>query len=123
MAGEAIVVEGADELSRTLSAAAKELGDLSEANQKAAQTLLERADPRTPRDSGALAASGRVVADADGGTVTYGEVYAGVIHNGWADHGIDPQPWLANTAADERTDLVDVYVDHITDVLGHVHGI
>ncbi|GEP40612.1 hypothetical protein NPS01_42750 [Nocardioides psychrotolerans] len=123
MAGEPIVVEGADELTRTLRAAAKDLDDLGEVNQRAAQTLLEKANPRTPRESGALASSGGVATDGDGATVTYDEVYAGVIHNGWAEHGIDPQPWLAETAAQQESTLVDVYVDHITDVLGRVRGL
>lgn len=118
-----VELRGAAELDRTLSNAAHELGDLTPVNEKAAQTLLDKADPRTPRDKGDLAASGGVVADAEGGTVTYDEVYAGVIHNGWADHGIDPQPWLADAAASETTALVDVYVDHISDLLDRVHGI
>lgn len=117
-----VSLEGAATLARTLDRAADQLVG-TEVNQKAAQTLLDRADPKTPRDSGALAASGSVQADAEGGTVTYDEVYAGVIHNGWPAHNIDAQPWLADTAAQQRTDLVDVYVDHIEGLLKQVHGI
>ena len=123
MTNEGIVVYGADELDRTLRVAAGDLADLRPANQKAAETLLEKADSRTPRDSGALASSGSVQADSEGGTVTYDEVYAGVIHNGWPEHNIDAQPWLGEATATNRTDVVDVYVDHVTDLLGHVHGI
>lgn len=122
MAGDGIVVEGAAELDRTLTAAADHLVETS-VNQQAAQALLDKAGPATPRVTGALAASGAVAADADGGTVTYDGVYAGVIHNGWPGHGIEAQPWLADTAASARTDLVDVYAGHITDLLAHVHGI
>lgn len=121
MTGSQVALEGAETLDRTLTRAAGELVG-SDVNQKAAQTLLDRANPKTPRDSGTLAASGSVEADAEGGTVTYDEVYAGVIHNGWADHNIDAQPWLADAAVAQQSDLVDVYVDHITDLLRQVHG-
>jgi hypothetical protein len=123
VADQGIVVEGADQLVRTLHEFAADLDDLSPANQKAAQLLLDKAGPRTPRASGALAASGHVEVDASGAAVVYDEVYAGVIHNGWPDHNISPQPWLADTAVDEQPDLVEVYVDHIEDLAHQVHGI
>lgn len=116
-----VELQGVADLNASLRQAADHLVD-SEVNTKAAQTLLEKANPKTPRDTGTLAASGSVEADAEGGTVTYDEVYAGVIHNGWPDHNIDAQPWLAETAVDQREDLVDVYVDHIEDLLHRVHG-
>lgn len=115
-----VELRGADTLERTLRRAADDLVN-PDVNQKAAQSLLDKADP--PRDSGALDASGTVQADAEGGTVTYDEVYAGVIHNGWPDHNIDAQPWLYQAVDQQRTDLADVYVDHIADLLGTVHGI
>lgn len=118
---EGLVLEGERELSRTLGHAADELVG-EDVNRKVADRLLERADPHTPREGGALAASGSTSADAEGGTVTYDEVYAGVIHNGWPDHNIDAQPWLADTVRDQQSDLVDVYVDHTEDLLRQVHG-
>lgn len=118
---DGFVLEGERELDRTLTHAADELVG-EDVNHKAADRLLERANPHTPRDSGDLAASGSTSADAEGGTVTYDEVYAGVIHNGWPDHNIDAQPWLADTVRDQQTDLVDVYVDHIEDLFRQVHG-
>lgn len=119
--GEGIEVRGGAELDRTLGKLAKDLTDLTDVNTKAAKALLASADP--PRDSGALAASGSATADREGGTVGYDEIYAGVIHNGWPDHNIDAQPWLSEAATEHQTDLVDIYIDHIEDLVGQVHGI
>lgn len=123
MADEGLVVEGAVELDRTLHKLADDLDDLTPADQKAADVLLELAGPHTPRDTGALAASGHVVVDDTGGTVVYDEVYAGVIHYGWPDHNIDPQPWLEHAAEEHTTDLTDVYIDHLTGLVHQVRGI
>ena len=117
-----IVVDGADTLTRTLGELQRGLEDLTPVNDKAGALLLDRADPRTPRQDGSLASSGRSDAASGEAVVSYTEVYAGVIHNGWPDRNITAQPWLADTADESQTALTDVYVDHVEDLVGHVRG-
>jgi hypothetical protein len=119
---DGIEVDGADTFRRTMGDLERNLDDLGPAHDKAGQRLLDLAGPRTPRLSGQLASSGRVDADADETTVSYTEVYAGVIHDGWADRNIEAQPWLAETAESSTQPLVDVFVDHLDDLVGHVRG-
>jgi hypothetical protein len=117
-----VTVEGAATFDRTYGAFVDDLKDLTDTNRKAAELVLERADPRTPRSSGALAASGRVDAGPEEAAVTYDAEYAGVIHNGWADHNIDPQPWLAETFAEATTAVTDVYLDDLDAGLRSIRG-
>ena len=122
MAEPGIVVEGDEQLVRSLNALAGDLGDLADPHRKAGDLLLARADAKTPRQSGRLAASGRVDAASDETEVVYTEVYAGVIHNGWPDRNITPQPWLAETLGEQTTAVGDVFEDYLEDVVGRVRG-
>lgn len=123
MAGDGIELEGAETFRRTSDDLKRGLENLSPAHDKAGQLLLDRAIPRTPRESGQLASSGRVLAGPEEVTVTFEEVYAAVIHNGWPDRNITAQPWLADTAESSTTSLTDVYVDHVDDLVDHVRGL
>ena len=117
-----ITVIGGSELSLTLHELSVGLDDLELANEGAAELLLERARPRTPRRSGRLAASGRVDATREGAAIEFTEIYAGVIHNGWPAHNIDAQPWLLDTIQDDASSAVDVYREYVGDLLHHVKG-
>lgn len=117
-----IEVEGAAELDRTLRRLASDLNDLGPAHEKAGRLLLDRANPRTPRQDGSLAASGRLDVGPTEVSVSYTEVYAGVIHNGSDARNIEPQPWLTETAADTENALEDVYRDHVEDLVDRVRG-
>lgn len=122
MAETGITVEGAAALNRTLGALADDLEDLTTPNRRAAEVILDRAGPRTPRSSGALAASGRVDAGPDEATVVYDAEYAGVIHNGWSERNIEPQPWLAETFGESTAAVTDVYEDFLVTEVRHVRG-
>ena len=120
MAETGVIVEGVEQLNRTLNALADDLEDLEPANRKAAELLLQRAD--APRDSGALDASGSVEVDSAEGAVVYDAEYAGVIHNGWEERNISPQPWLEDAASQSIDTLTEVYVDHVGDLVHRVRG-
>lgn len=122
MAETGIRVEGAENLTRTLGAFARDLEDLTDTNRKAAELVLDRATPRTPRSSGSLAASGRVDAGPDEAAVVYDVEYAGVIHNGWEDRNITPQPWLAETFDESTAAVTDVYLDDLDAGLRKIRG-
>lgn len=117
-----VTVQGADELARSLRVLADVVEDLQEPDQKAGDLLLEKADPRTPRSSGQLAASGRVSVDSSGFAVIYEEVYAGVVHNGWPARNITPQPWLRDTVTEQTTAVGGVYGDYLHDAVARVRG-
>lgn len=106
MADTGIVVDGADELDRTLRALADGLEDMSPAHEAAGQLLQERADAHDR--------ASEVDATGTETTVTYDEVYSPVVYQRDA--------WLAAVAADTTDDLAEVYVDHVDDLLHRVRG-
>jgi hypothetical protein len=123
VAGTDVTVEGADTFKRTAGAFADDLRDLTDTNRRAAEEVLDRADPRTPRSSGALAASGRVDAGPAEAAVVYDTEYAGVIHNGWEDRNIEAQPWLAETFDESTAAVTGVYVKDIETGLDKIRGV
>lgn len=114
---EGVQVIGEEDVIRALHNLADATRHLQPAHQAAGQLLLERADPRTPRQSGRLAASGRVDAATSETAVVYDEVYAGPIHNGWPAHNISPQPWLLETVDESQSAVLDVFVDYFEDAI------
>lgn len=117
-----VTVEGADTFNRTAGVFARDLKDLTDTNRKAAETVLERAGSKVPRSSGSLAASGRVDAAPAEASVVYDAVYAGVIHNGWEDRNIEPQPWLLETFEESTAAVADVYLHDLDEGLGKIRG-
>jgi hypothetical protein len=114
---EGIQVVGEKDVVRALHGLADATRNLEPAHQRAGQLLLDRATPRTPRESGSLAASGRVSAASDETSLVYDEVYAGPIHNGWPDHNISPQPWLFETVDESQSAVLDVFADYLEDAI------
>jgi hypothetical protein len=118
-------VEGAAKLARTLRRAGHSLEDLKEANQDVAQFVVERADSRAPRRTGALAATARPARAAGRARVLAGRAgvpYAGPIHWGWEARGIQAQPWIHDTALDNQTQIESMYLDAIEHVLDAIEG-
>lgn len=82
--------------------------------RQAAEDLLETAQARVPRDTGALAASGRVEVDEDTltATVAFGTTpetakYAAIVHEDMsADHGDGQAKWLETSMAEARNDAL-----------------
>ena len=125
MARPGVEVKGAAELARTLRRAGHSLEDLKDANAKVAQFVVARADSKAPRRTGALAESARPSRAAGRARVMVGRAsvpYAGPIHWGWEARNIPAQPWVAETAQDNLTQIETLYLDGIDAVLATVKG-
>lgn len=108
-------LQGADNLVRTLHAAARQIEDLSEAEHKAGQLLAEAGSKAAPRLTGRLREShGYTVTDA-GLTVTAATPYAVVVHA--------RTPWLTRTVDTEAEQVADIYLAGVDDALADVKGI
>lgn len=126
MSSEPVVrVEGAQQLRRTLRAAGAELTDLKDANQAAAAYVAAVARPSAPRRSGRLGASvrgnraaGRARVSAGGSALPY----AGVIHWGWPDRNIQPQPWISEAAERTQPAWLSIYHKDVQQALNKVKG-
>ncbi len=110
-------VEGADRLAGSLDTAAGELVQLDPAHAEAADTLSAAALPRTPRATGALAATVRASVVADGVALSAGG--SGV---DYAAHVNARTPWLAETVAATADTVADIYAAHVTKTIDHVTG-
>lgn len=117
---EGIEVVGEERVTRALRNLSDATRDLEPAHRSAGEMLLDKADPKTPRQSGSLAASGRVDAASEETVITYDEIYAGVIHNGWEAHNISPQPWLAETVDESTADVAGVFLDYFEDAIRRI---
>ncbi|MEL6894207.1 MAG: hypothetical protein AAFP84_21630, partial [Actinomycetota bacterium] len=103
-------VEGAREVRKALRDANGNLDDLKAVHADAAEVVEDAVDP--PYLTGRTAASVRSSGQASGGVVRAGFarlVWVPVIHFGWADHNIEPQPYLYDALDERRTQVVDVY--------------
>jgi hypothetical protein len=119
-----IEVKGVDRLASTLDDAARQLGDLREAGTEAGRIITSVAAMTAPRRTGALA--GSVAAEVvEGGGVVVGSdlIYAPPIHNGWAAHGISPQPFLADALDSSEGQVVEVYAKAVTAAVADVEGV
>ena len=83
-----VKVRGADEVARTLRAAADDLRNLDAVNREAGALVARTAQRGAPRRTGRLAASITVTAGPERVAVATGVVYAGVQEGGWARRGI-----------------------------------
>jgi phage gpG-like protein len=118
VAGVKVEVKGADRLSRTLNAAARQLLDQTPANRAAGQELMATAMGRAPRRTGRLAGSittlraDRVEVQV-GSTVSYGSYQNyGTRHN--------RATYFLTGALDSLT--TDAYADYADEVLATVKG-
>jgi HK97 gp10 family phage protein len=120
-----IVIEGADTLQRTLSAAGRDLADWASVNQAAAARLAQDAASRAPRRTGRLAGSIRATSDKRGGQVAAGGggvAYAKVQEYGWAGHNIRAQPYMRPALTDGRGEIVQLYADRVDHIVASVKG-
>lgn len=90
-----VKVRGADEVARTLRAAADDLRALDAVNREAGALVARTAQRGAPRRTGRLASSITVSAGPDRVAVaTVGVVYAGVQEGGWARRGISGRHYM-----------------------------
>jgi len=120
-----VTLEGADTLSRSLAAAARDLGDLTRAHTETARDVVARARGKAPRLTGALAGSIRGEGGAEAATITAGYAgvpYAGVQEYGWAVRGIRAQPYLRPAVAESEGAAVANTADELDRVVGRIKG-
>lgn len=111
-----VEVVGEARFNATASTFADDLDDLEPANRAAVDRWLQDADPRTPRESGQLAASGQTSADQEEGALVYDAPYSLAVAFG-TEH-MPPNPWVQP----DPGAAVDVYVDHIAGLARNVKG-
>lgn len=107
MAGEVRV--DTREVDRALALVEAAAKDLTAANRAAAEALLPGVKQRTPVRTGALAASWRVEATADAGSIVSDERYAGIVENGDAARGIEGAHMGAETVDASERELGEAY--------------
>ena len=108
----AIQVEGGPQLRRAFKKFDGRLDDLKELHESAADIVASAARPLTPHRSGVLADSIRTDRRAAGASVLAGRSripYAGVIHFGWPQHNIEPQPFLYEALDSRREEVAAKY--------------
>jgi HK97 gp10 family phage protein len=113
-------VEGADQLDRSLSAVADDLGNMGGAGDKAAQTIRTRAASMAPVDTGALARSIR--ADASATEVTVG---TDIRYGRFQEYGtvyVPASPYLRPALEASTREVVALYTDEVQDKLKTVKG-
>lgn len=115
-----VTVHGADQLTRTLHAAATDLSDLSVTHGRAGDTVLAGARARTPVRTGRLVASLVVTTAANGVTVSAGAPYAAAVH--WGSPGHRAQPFLLEGAAATEATWVGHYEDAVAAAVNGVQG-
>jgi phage gpG-like protein len=113
-------VVGADRLARTLLAAADDLDDLTAAGNIAGARVL--AAVRPPVDSGALARSITVDADATSATVYSTVVYAPVHEYGWPRRNIPARHYLEQASTATSSEQVDAYTAVVARAITKVRG-
>lgn len=118
-----VSITGLAKLRRDLRQVGDDLGDLKDANARAGQVVLSRADP--PRRSGSLASSGRVSRSAARVSILWGGArlpYAGPIHWGWAARGIEPQPFAVDAAQASEATWLPLYLADLDRIAGSLDG-
>jgi hypothetical protein len=110
---ERITIGGQREVSAAFDALAKDVADLSEAHKRVAALIVPGAGRRSPRRTGALAASWRAEASKIAAGVVSGVPYAGPVEYG--ARGIPGARMVADTVAEQADAIVEEYDKAITE--------
>lgn len=101
-------------LAATLQAAGAALGDLVGTHQAAADVVLAKAVPATPRRTGRLAATVRSDVVTTGYQITADTRYAAAVHA--------RRPWIAQAIAATEADQIAVYATHVQNVVATIES-
>lgn len=126
MARPIVVVEGRQELVRTMRAAGADLRDLNRANRAAADVVAPESAARTPRRTGTLAGTVRAAGTRTMAAVRVGSravPYAGPILFGWPGHHIEPQPGAVDALADTEDRWRPVYEQAVANIVAKIKGV
>jgi hypothetical protein len=118
-------VDGARELRATMKAAGANLSDLNAVNKQTASLVSAEAVGRTPRRTGALAATVRPAGTRTAAIVRAGRAsvpYANVIEFGWPARGIEAQPWVYEAAQAKESQWTSYYEAEIDKIVGRIRG-
>jgi hypothetical protein len=118
-------VTGVRQLQSTLRRAGVDVGELKNANNRAAQLVAGVARPRSPRKTGRLASTVRANRATGQAVILAGNAsvpYAGPIHWGWPARNIKAQPWIAAAAVSTEPRWVALYEADINRALSRVRG-
>ena len=125
MTGITYKAEGARELRRTLRRAGDDLGDLRETHRGVAQLVAGTARGLAPVVTGRLRSNIRPGATKTAAIVRAGGArvpYAGPIHWGWPNRGIEPHPFIADAAQQTEQVWVAQYLHGVQRILDRVQG-
>jgi hypothetical protein len=125
MARALVRVDGAKQLRATMKAAGVDLSDLNAVNKRTAEKVSAVAAPRTPRRSGALAATVRPAGTRTAAIVRAGTAavaYASVIEFGWPDRHIEAQPFVTSAAHDTEPEWTGYYQQEVEKILDRIQG-
>lgn len=123
MPAETVRVHGDKRLAATLVKAARDLGHMDTANRRVAMAIAQKSRGPAPKRTGRLARSTTgTAAPNNTARMSASVVYAGVIHNGWARHGISPNPWLAHTVESTQAQWVNSYGTEVQKIVDNVKG-
>jgi hypothetical protein len=106
-------VRGESEVRAAFDALGRDVADLTETHRRAAELLVPGVSRRSPRRTGALAASWRAQATKVAGAVVSGVEYAGPVEYG--AHGLPGAGMVAETIAEQSDALVAEYDQALTD--------
>ena len=115
-----VEVEGGPKLRRAFRKFDDRLDDLKDLHQRAAEPVADEARAIVPVLDGDLRSSIRQDRRAAGAAVLAGKraiPYAGVIHFGWAAHGIEPDPFLYDAADRRAGEVRDRYAAGVADLV------
>lgn len=126
---EAVQVDGADTIARTMRAAAGAIADLSATNAKVATSIGNAAAARAPRRTGRLAASGRPTSTGTEAVLSFGVVHASPINFGVGPrrglrgpHNITATRFATEAAEQTQPAWLGTYQDRVQSVLDQVRG-
>lgn len=113
-------VEGLSKTLRALERAGAAAADMRDGMHRIGNIVVARAVPRAPRKSGRMAGTIRAgrgktkaVVRMGGGSVPY----AGVVHYGWPDRNIAPQPVLIDALQSSRDQIFTALNDELDKLL------
>jgi hypothetical protein len=110
---QAVNVTGDREVRAAFDALARDVEDLEATHRAGAELLIPGVSQRSPRRSGALAASWSAEASKVAGAVVSGVPYAGPVEYG--AHGVPGARMVADTIAEQADAVLELYDQALTD--------
>jgi hypothetical protein len=117
-----MTITGEDTVARTMRQASRSLADMTTAHKAAAGIIADAAQGTAPRLTGALAAATRPEGGREGAGISNDLPYFGPIHYGWAQHNIEPQPFVDEAVTESQDEWFAVYEHAVQDACDEVKG-